>query len=83
MSRHQQTTISEFYCTKCGKKGMPLARKRAKLRQGEHLKKLFCIYCQEEINHLEIRESDMFHKEELLERLKNGEFYEPEVKDNE
>lgn len=83
MARKQCFTVSEFYCSKCHKKGMPLARKRAKLREEKHLKKLFCIYCQEEVNHLEIRESDMFYKEELLEHLKNGEFYEPEVKDNE
>ena len=76
------TIQSSFFCTKYGKEGIPLSRKKAKMRNELHLKKIWCIHCKEEVNHLEIRSFD-HNKEELLERLKNGEFYEPEVKDNE
>lgn len=48
-------TISSFYCTKCGQKGINIARKTGHYREPGHLKKLYCIYCQEECNHVEIR----------------------------
>ena len=76
------TIQSCFFCTKCGKERIPISRKKAKMRNELQLKKIWCIHCKEEVNHLEIRSFD-HNKEELLERLKNGEFYEPEVKDNE
>ena len=31
---------SEFYCCKCGTKGIPIARKKGKAREAGHLKKL-------------------------------------------
>ena len=68
-------TVSDFYCTQCGNKGMPIPRKMAKERNSGHLKKLYCIYCKEDVNHIEIRSFD-HNKEELLEKLmaeiKNG-----------
>ena len=49
------TEISEMYCTKCGKKGIPIPRKNGKFKKSGHLKKLYCVYCGAEENHVEIR----------------------------
>ena len=46
--------ISEMYCTCCGRKGVPIPRNE-KMRKSGHLKKLYCIYCKKEQNHVEIR----------------------------
>lgn len=48
------TEISNMYCTCCGKKGMSIPRNN-KFRKSGHLKKLYCIYCGAEKNHVEIR----------------------------
>lgn len=50
--------ISNFYCSKCGNKGIPVPRGAYRMREKYHLKKLYCPYCKEETNHLEIREDD-------------------------
>ena len=49
-------SISEMYCTKCENKGLDIPRKDNRRREPGHLKKLYCIYCQQEQNHVEIRE---------------------------
>lgn len=46
--------ISNMYCTCCQKKGIPIPRSRRSKEPG-HLKKLYCIYCGAEKNHVEIR----------------------------
>ncbi len=74
MSRVQETMISDFYCTKCGKKGIPIARKTNKQREPEHLKRLYCIYCKEEINHAEIKMFGDYRKEHFLEEFELGRF---------
>lgn len=48
-------TISDFYCTKCGSKGMSLPRKIGKYREAGHLKCLYCINCKQDWNHAEVR----------------------------
>lgn len=55
MPNRKETNVSDFYCTKCGKKGIPIARKIGSQREAGHLKRLYCMYCQEEVNHVEIR----------------------------
>lgn len=45
----------KFYCTKCGKEGIPIVRKKASQREPGHLKNLYCLYCKEETNHAECR----------------------------
>ena len=47
--------ISEMWCTHCGKRGITIPRRNGKYREPGHLKKLFCIYCNAEYNHVEIR----------------------------
>lgn len=48
-------TISDFYCTQCGKKALMIPRQQSKQREPGHLKNIFCIYCQKENNCVEIR----------------------------
>ena len=56
MAKNNKGTKSRFFCTKCGKEGMPIQRRKGAEREAGHLKKLYCIYCKEEVNHAEIRE---------------------------
>ena len=50
----------DFYCIKCGHKGIPLSRKQGHQHERFHRKKLFCIYCQQEVNHIEfINDEDL------------------------
>lgn len=46
---------SEFYCTSCGKKGIPIIRKSGSMRKGGHLKKLYCLNCKIQTNHVEVK----------------------------
>ena len=48
----------DFYCIKCGRKGIPCQRRKGHQHSRGHLKKLFCIYCQEEVNHYECKTSE-------------------------
>lgn len=48
-------TVSDFYCLKCGRKGVPIARRKDSQRELQHLKNIYCVFCQEEYNHLEKR----------------------------
>ena len=47
--------FSDFYCTKCANKSIPIIRIQGKERESGHLKKLYCIHCQHETNMCEIR----------------------------
>lgn len=48
-------TMSDMYCTNCGKKNIPVPRKKGKEREPGHLKKMYCIYCKREVNMVEIK----------------------------
>ena len=47
-------TDHEFYCCKCGQKGLPIVRTAGTEREAGHLKKLYCLYCGTERNFCEI-----------------------------
>jgi len=55
MSKNKMIAISKMYCTKCGKEGISVPRKNGYYKEPGHLKKLFCIYCKTEWNHVEIK----------------------------
>lgn len=74
MAKKQKMMTSDFYCTKCGRKGVPVARKQGQLREPGHLKKLYCLYCKEEVNHAEIREIGGYTYEDFLEEFEAGRF---------
>ena len=42
MAGGKATHTADFYCTKCGKKGMPLARRKSNVKEKGHMKKLWC-----------------------------------------
>ena len=48
-------SLSDFYCCKCGLKSFPIPRQPGKSREPGHLKKIFCIHCQQENNMAEVR----------------------------
>lgn len=58
----------EFYCCKCGNKGMPVIRQVGKERSAGHLKKLWCLTCNGPVNHAEcIPNSKYTYNEFMLE----------------
>ena len=69
-----RVTLSDFYCTKCGKKGIPIARKVGAQREAGHLKKLYCLYCGEEVNHVEIRPFGNYKYEDFKQEFDLGRF---------
>ena len=50
-----KTESHDFYCLLCGNKGIPIARKRSILMESLHRKKLYCVNCKTEVNHIECR----------------------------
>lgn len=67
-------TQSRFFCTQCGKEGLPVNRKQSKQREPGHLKKLYCLYCGEEVNHAEIREIGGYTIEDFQKEYQLGRF---------
>lgn len=59
-----------FYCINCGNKGIPLMRKQGFKHEGMHRKKLYCLTCRREVNHVECRTPD--EVEEFCDNFKNG-----------
>jgi len=72
--------FSDFYCTCCGKKGIPIIRKVGKEKEPGHLKKLFCLYCNEEKNMVEIRPNGKYTLEDFEIEYKGGNFINGERK---
>ena len=68
--------VSDFYCTQCGKKGIPVIRKNGQFREKGHLKKLYCCYCKEETNHVEVRPFGKYTYDNFLEEYNLGRFLE-------
>lgn len=64
----------DFYCIKCGNKGIPLNRKKS-LQHGKfHRKRLYCPFCKIEVNHIECRnQADI---EEFKMNFANGDYIE-------
>jgi hypothetical protein len=44
-----------FYCIQCGNKGIPIMRNNGRAKEKFHRKKLYCLHCKQEINHIECR----------------------------
>lgn len=67
--------MSRFFCTECGKEGLPVFRNNGQKRKGGHLKKLYCPHCRKELNFVEIKDSytiDDFKEEFKLGRFVDG-----------
>ena len=68
-----------FYCINCGNKGIPLMRKQGFKHEKLHRKKLYCIYCKEEVNHIECKTPE--EVEEFKKNFENG-VYKDEAKES-
>lgn len=64
MSRSKSGSYVEhsFYCLNCGKKGIPIWRNEGHLRAKNHRKVLYCPFCQETVNHIELTSYDEIEK---------------------
>ena len=47
--------FNEFRCSQCGSKGIPIVRRAGSCREAGHLKKLWCLKCNKETNHVECK----------------------------
>lgn len=74
MPNRRETTTSDFYCVRCGNKGIPIARKVGSQREAGHLKKLYCPHCKEEVNHAEVRPFGNYNYEDFLMEFELGRF---------
>lgn len=64
----------EFYCCKCGNKGIPIVRVIGRERGAGHLKKLWCLKCNEEVNHAECIPGSKYTKEDFQIEFEYGNF---------
>lgn len=55
MCKNSDFSVSRMFCCNCRNEGIPITRKVGQFRSPGHLKKMYCIYCQKEWNHAEIR----------------------------
>jgi hypothetical protein len=75
MARRTPTTVSDFYCTQCGKQGIMIPRKVNAQREAGHLKRMYCLHCRQEHNFVEIRPFGMEYRyEDFLLEFENGNF---------
>lgn len=59
-----------FYCLNCGKKGIPIWRDKGHLHSKNHRKVLYCPFCHETVNHMEI--TSLEDKEKFKEDFNKG-----------
>ena len=53
--RKQRVELHDFYCLKCGNKGIGVFRNVGFQRERFHRKRLYCPFCKEEVNHIECK----------------------------
>lgn len=53
--RYAKTVTSDFYCLRCGRPGIPIARRESLQHEAHHRKKLYCPWCKLTVNHIECR----------------------------
>ena len=70
----QSVVLSEFYCTKCGNKGIPITRRRGAEREAGHLKRIFCLKCQQEWNHVECKSYSHYDYNDFLLEFEHSNF---------
>lgn len=67
-------SLSDFYCTSCGYKSIPIFREAGKEKEPGHLKKIFCLNCQKEVNMAEVRFSNKYTLDDFLIEFNYGNF---------
>jgi hypothetical protein len=64
-----------WYCTKCGNRiSYTIPRRRGKMHEAGHLKKLWCLNCKQEWNAAETEEWTKYSKEDFFFEFNNGNF---------
>ena len=66
--------MSDFYCTQCGQKNFGVWRKRSSAREPGHLKKLYCLSCNKEVNCVEIKPNGKYRLEDFILEYEYGNF---------
>ena len=78
MGRHtkdiRKCTFSDFYCTQCSVKGIPILRQPGKEKEPGHLKKLFCLNCNDLRNMVEIKPNGKYTLDDFLAEYEGGNF---------
>lgn len=74
MNKRVHTIGHAFYCTQCGKPGIPIQRREGHLREAGHLKRLFCVSCNRVINHAECIENSKYDAGMFFEEFESGNF---------
>ncbi len=69
-------SLSDFYCTECGKKGLSIPRKHGQARETGHIKDLLCIYCNKRTKHIEVSETGSYSYFDFIEDFNDGVFKE-------
>ena len=69
----QMAIDRDFYCTQCGRKGIPICR-IGNMRKAGHLKILFCFHCGREVNHVECISGSRYDRETFLREWETGNF---------
>lgn len=59
-----------FFCLACGQRGIPIQRKQGFKHKDNHRKKLYCIHCKQEVNHIECKTFEDI--EEFYKNFENG-----------
>ena len=77
--RKRKIELHDFYCLKCGNKGLGIFRNVGFQRERFHRKKLYCPFCKEEVNHIECKTPEEI--EELKKNFENG-VYRDEAKES-
>ena len=72
----QNVVMSEFYCTQCGNKGFPSWRRTGREREAGHLKKIYCLTCGEQTNHVECKENTHYQYDDFKTEYEYGNFTE-------
>lgn len=70
----QKYESHSFYCLNCGRKGIPIWRNRGHLHSKDHRKALYCPFCHETVNHIEVR--NFAEAENFKENFEKGLFKE-------
>ena len=70
----QILSSSDFYCTKCGNRGIPITRRRGAEREAGHLKRIFCLHCKEEWNHVECKSFSHYDYNDFLTEFNHKNF---------
>lgn len=73
-SDHTANKDSAFFCTQCGKRGLPVIRFNGKKHEPGHLKVLYCPYCKKTVNACEVNEFGKYTYADFAEEFEQGNF---------